>query len=82
MTWWDWELELTPHLYKRMEDRHFTEVDLRGMLQAAHGFRLDIVDDRYVVETRFRSRPWEVVVEPDALGQLLIVITAYQLDTP
>lgn len=31
--WWDWEIELTPHLEKRMEDRGFTELDLRGMLQ-------------------------------------------------
>ena len=27
--WWDWELELTPHVEKRMEDRSFSEVDLR-----------------------------------------------------
>ena len=26
-TWWAWELELTPHLFKRMEDRDFTEQD-------------------------------------------------------
>ena len=29
--WWDWELELTPHVEKRMEDHTFTEVDLRLM---------------------------------------------------
>jgi hypothetical protein len=34
-TWWEWELELTPHLQKRMEDRDFTEVDLRVMLGGA-----------------------------------------------
>ena len=81
-TWWDWELELTPHLFKRMEDRDFTELDVRAMLQMAEGFRLDVVEERFVIETRFRTRPWEVIVEPDALAQLLIVITAYQLDTP
>jgi len=27
------ELELSPHLVKRMEDRRFTEIDLRRMLQ-------------------------------------------------
>ena len=26
--WWDWELDLTPHLLKRMEDRDFNELDL------------------------------------------------------
>jgi hypothetical protein len=30
--WWDWELELSPHLLKRMTDRRFTEIDLRRML--------------------------------------------------
>ena len=56
--WWDWELELTPHVEKRMEDRTFTEVDLRLMLERATAFRHDVVDDRFVVETRFRADPW------------------------
>jgi hypothetical protein len=38
--WWEWEIELTPHLEKRMEDRDFTEVDLRAMLQRARGYKL------------------------------------------
>ena len=29
--WWDWELELTAHVLKRMVDRRFSEVDLRSM---------------------------------------------------
>ena len=80
--WWEWELELTPHLFKRMEDRGFTEVDLRAMLEAAEGFRPDVIEDRYVIETRFRTRSWEVIVEPDAAAQLLIVVTAYSLELP
>ena len=55
--WWDWELELTPHVEKRMADRAFTEVDLRLMLERATGFRPDLIDDRFVVETRFRAGP-------------------------
>lgn len=35
--WWAWELEITPHAEKRMEDREFSEIDLRGMLDAASG---------------------------------------------
>lgn len=41
--WWSWELEPTPHLLKRMEDRGFTEVDLRAMLQTARSFHDDLV---------------------------------------
>ena len=75
--WWDWELELTPHVEKRMEDRGFTEVDLRQMLEHGTGFRRDAVEGRFVIEARFRGRPWEVVVEPDEVDHLLVVVTAF-----
>jgi hypothetical protein len=79
--WWDWEeLELTPHVEKRMEDRGFTEVDLRVMLEAASGYRVDVVDNRFVIETRHRGDAWEVIVEPDYVDSLLVVITAYKVD--
>jgi Domain of unknown function (DUF4258) len=77
---WAWELELTPHVEKRMEDRSFTEVDLRLMLERATGFRRDVIDGRFVVEMRFRARPWEVVVEPDEVEHLLVVVTAYPVE--
>jgi len=77
--WWSWELELTPHVQKRMEDRDFTELDLRQMLESANGLRPDILDDRYVIESALRGRHWEVIVEPDAPAQRLVVITAYPL---
>jgi hypothetical protein len=78
--WWDWELDLTPHVEKRMEDRDFTEIDLREMLERARGHRPDFVEDRFVIETRFRGRPWEVVVEPDEVEHLLVVVTAYGIE--
>jgi hypothetical protein len=56
--WWEWELELTPHLERRMEDRAFTELDLRAMLQVATGWRPDVVDGRFVIVTRHGSRVW------------------------
>ena len=63
--WWNWELELSPYLLKRMTDRRFTEIDLRRMLERASGYREDVVEGRGVIETRHRGRPWEVIVEPD-----------------
>ena len=75
--WWDWELELSPHLLKRMTDRSFNEIDLRRMLERASDYREDVVEGRLVIETRHRGRPWEVIVEPDRERQLLVVITAY-----
>jgi len=31
-TWWDWDIDLTPHVLKRMVDRGFSEIELRLML--------------------------------------------------
>ena len=75
-----WELELSAHLLKRMEDRAFNEVDLRRMLEFAAGHRPDILEGRFVIDTRHAGRSWEVIVEPDEMRQLLVVITAYPLD--
>jgi Domain of unknown function (DUF4258) len=77
--WWDWELELSSHLLKRMTDRRFTEIDLRRMLERASGYREDVVEGRWIIETRHRGRPWEVIVEPDRGRQLLVVVTAYRV---
>lgn len=62
---------------KRMIDRDFTEVDLREMLHLAHGHRRDVVEYRWVIETRHRGHEWEVIVEPDEGLSLLVVVTAY-----
>ncbi|HLL88519.1 MAG TPA: hypothetical protein VK324_04395 [Tepidisphaeraceae bacterium] len=62
--WWSWELELTPHLLKRMIDRGFNEVDLRTMLQSAERLRPDHEPGRFVVTCRLRRRAWEVIVKP------------------
>jgi hypothetical protein len=50
--WWEWELELSPHLLKRMEDRGFNEVDLRSIPERASNYRRDVVEGRWVVESR------------------------------
>lgn len=78
--WWGWEVELTPHVEKRMEDRGSSEIDLRAMLDRATGLQPGVVDGRFMVETRLRGRPWEVVVEPDELEHLLVVVTAYGVE--
>ncbi len=77
--WWDWEIELTPHLEKRMDDRDFSEVDLRAMLEHAHGHRPDVVEGRFVIETEHKRAQWEVIVEPDEIDHLLVVVTAYRV---
>jgi hypothetical protein len=63
-----------------MEDRRFTELDLRRMLELASGYRRDVAPGRRVISTRHRRKAWEVVVEPLAAERLLLVITAYPLE--
>lgn len=75
--WWDWELDLSPHLLKRMLDRSFSELDLRAMFEHSRGYRRDIVEGRWVIVTMHRRRTWEVIVEPDFDSRRLVVITAY-----
>jgi hypothetical protein len=75
--WWEWELELSPHLLNRMEDRGFNEVDLRTMLKQASILRPGIMEGRWVVETRHAGRRWEAIVEPDEEMALLVVVTAF-----
>lgn len=77
---WEWELELTPHLEKRMADRGFDELDLSRMLTRASGFRPDFVLGRWVIKTRHKREPWELIVEPDEAERRLAVVTGYRLE--
>jgi hypothetical protein len=62
-----------------MEDRGFNEVDLRTMLERASNYRPDVVDGRWIIETRHQRRRWEIVVEPDKELRLLVVVTAFPI---
>jgi hypothetical protein len=76
--WWSWELDCAnPHLAKRMIDRGFSETDLRLMLERATGFRADEDPQRWVIQTSHDKQPWEVIVEPNRAGKILVVVTAF-----
>jgi len=79
-SWWEWELELSSHLLKRMVDRRFTEVDLRRMLRGAKSYHRDVVEGRWLIDTAHRRHHWQVIVEPDTIDHLLVVITAYPVE--
>ena len=63
-----------------MEDRRFTEVDLRRMLEKAKAYRRDVVAGRWDIVTRHGRRPWEVIVEPLLFERLTLVVTAYPVE--
>jgi hypothetical protein len=60
-----------------MEDRSFTELDLRVMLEAARGCRKDVAPGRWIIEATRGRQSWEIIVEPDESLKILVVITAY-----
>ena len=78
--WWSWELELSPHLLKRMVDRRFNEPELRLMLEGASGYHQDHEPGRWVAETTHAGHVWEVIVEPDPQEKVLVVVTAYPVE--
>jgi hypothetical protein len=78
--WWDFELELSPHVEERMIDRDFSEVDLRLMFEEADGLRPGTSIGRWNVETVHFGDPWEVVVEPDDVDRVIVVITAFKVN--
>jgi hypothetical protein len=75
--WWDWEIEITPHIEKRMVQRGFTEIDLRKMLDSTYEIQPDIVEGRWTAKTRNNNAKWEVVVEPDYDEKVQVIVTAY-----
>lgn len=75
--WWEWEIELTSHLEKRMEDRCFTELDLRDMLDDASDHEPDEELGRWVIHSSHGNAPWEIIVEPDDSDKRLVIVTAY-----
>ncbi len=79
--WWDWPLAFTAHVELRMEERGFSEVDLRGMLENATELLPSKRPGRWLVRTRHAGQRWVVVVEPDADDRIVMVVTAYPSTT-
>ena len=56
--WWEWDLALTGHAERRMEERGITEVDLRSMLQRATGYAPRVVERRFMITTSHADLGW------------------------
>ena len=74
-------LDLTPH----PEGGYYREVFrsprmVRTNDPAVERAAINVVPGRWVIVTRQRRRRWEVIVEPDPHGIILVVITAYPLE--
>jgi hypothetical protein len=78
--WWHWDLEFSQHLFKRMIDRQFNEIELRQMLEDATGYHADLEEGRWAIETRHSDQDWIVVVEPLPGETILLIVTAFPID--
>ena len=76
-----WEIVLSPHVAERMIERGFTETDLRAMLDDAKDYRPSVMPGRFVVTTQHDTGRWEVIVEPDEVERVVIVVTAYRVES-
>ena len=72
--WWEWELGFDSHIEDRMEERGFSEVELRAMLEDATSLSPARRKGRWSAHTHFQGLPWVVVLEPDAADQITYVI--------
>ena len=79
---WDWELAFTAHVESRMEERLFSDVELRVMLDDATDLKPSARPGRWIVHTRYGGRPWTVVVEPDEDEKVIYVVTVYRREMP
>ena len=50
------------------------------MLEHASVYRPDVIEGRWVIETRHSRKDWEVIVESDNEQKLLVVVTAYPVE--
>ena len=63
-----------------MKRRHFSETDLRAMLDDAREYVPDPAPSRWKVRTALHAKRWEIIVEPDFGSQILVVVTAYEVE--
>ena len=77
--WWEWDLEILDHVYNMMGTRDFTEINLRRMMEHATSYRRDIVEGRWVIETRYQRQDWQIIVDPIPERKILVVVTAYDV---
>jgi hypothetical protein len=74
--WWEWEIEISSHCVKRMQERGFNEAELRAMIDDASGIS-EQAHGTYLLDTCYEGRKWEVIVSVDDARQTVIVVTAY-----
>jgi hypothetical protein len=65
-----------------MEERQFSEVELRTLIAKATRVSGARRPGRFIVACRHQAGPWTVVIEPDPAAQLLFVVTAFPRTSP
>jgi hypothetical protein len=75
--WWEWDVEISSHVEKRMVTTKFNEIDLRSMLDSSSGYEKDSEEGRFLIRSVYKHKYWEIIVEPDYEEKILVIITAY-----
>ena len=77
--WWEWDLEFTPHIRKRMVQRNFNDIAVREMLDTCRQILPGSEPNRWTVESTYRGSEWHIIVEPDPTSETIVIITAYPI---
>lgn len=51
------------------------------MLDKASSYQRDVAVGRWAILTRHHRRSWKVIVEPDQHMRILVVVTAYPIES-
>lgn len=76
--WWDWEIEISSHCGKRMQERLFNETDLRAILADATEI-VEQTHETFLIMSSYENRIWEVIVIPDVEKKMIVVVSAYSV---
>jgi len=79
-SWSEWELLLSSHALKRMEQRGLSEIDLRTMLHSASAYTMTMQRDRWLAHCNFQGTKWLVVLEPIHDLELITVVTVFPVE--
>jgi len=66
-------------LYSARQRAEHVVVELHAILERATGFEPNVVEGRFMIQTRKRGQPRIVSVEPDTDAKLLLIVTVWEM---
>ena len=78
--WWSWPLVIPDHAANRMEERGWTEIEVRRVLGQPRSLDQDPEPGRWRVPCRRGREHWCIIVEPEKRRRWLVMVTIIRVD--